>query len=97
MSLQNLKSWLRKARQVDLVWDDYLDESLKAGSWERRGQGQQRRIIRSAPMPTNWKKFLHLDENKNELCSFQSTQSANLETGETELVVMLREGVVGYP
>ncbi len=87
----------QKSKAVDLVWDGYFDESLKAGSRERRGRGQRRRVIPSAPMPTDWKTFLCLDENKKELFSFLSTEAANLETGETVLVVTLREGVVCYP
>ncbi len=48
-------------------------------------------------MPPDCKTFSGLDGNKKELYSFLSTEAANFETGETELVVKLREGVVCYP
>ncbi len=97
MFLPHLKSWLKKAQRVDLVWDDYFDYSLKAGSRERRGRGQRRRVLSSAPLPTDWQAFLRLDENKKELFSFLSKEAGSLDTEGKELIVTLKEGVVCYP
>ena len=97
MFLPHLKSWLQKAQRVDLVWDDYFECSLKASSRESRGRGQRRRVLSSAPLPTDWQAFLRLDENKKELFAFLSIEAGSLETEGTELVFTLKEGVVCYP
>ena len=97
MFLPHLKSWLQKAQRVDLVWDNYCECSLNASSRESRGRGQRRRVLSSAPLPTDWQAFLRLDENKKELFAFLSIEAGSLETEGTELVFTLKEGVVCYP
>ena len=89
MFLPHLKSWLQKAQRVDLVWDDYFECSLKASSRESRGRGQRRRVLSSAPLPTDWQAFLRLDENKKELFAFLSIEAGSLETEGTELTKTL--------
>ncbi|KAK0146492.1 hypothetical protein N1851_014183 [Merluccius polli] len=58
--------------RLDLVWDRYLSESLKATTRAKRGKGVQRRVVGSAAIPQNWQNFLRVDSNKTELFTFLS-------------------------
>ena len=58
---------LETARRVDLVWDVYQDDSLKRSLREKRGSGQRRKVLASTRIPVDWKGFLRVDDNKNEL------------------------------
>ena len=46
------------ATRVDIVWDVYKNDSLKASARERRGCGSRRIVLPSAQLPGNWKGFL---------------------------------------
>ena len=58
---------LQFAKRVDLVWDMYRESSLKKAARERRGTGQRPKVTSSTRIPLDWKGFLRVDENKNEL------------------------------
>ena len=55
------------ARGVDLVWHVYQDDSLKRSLPEKRGSGQRRKVLPSTRIPADWKGFLRVDDNKDEL------------------------------
>ena len=57
----------QNVKRLDLVWDRYLESSLKKGTRETRGLGARRRVCDSATIPLNWKTFLRSEENKTEL------------------------------
>ena len=38
-------------RRLDIAWDVYLADSLKAGTRSKRGQGQRRKVLPLAPLP----------------------------------------------
>ena len=58
---------LENAKRVDLVWDVYLDDSLKKSLREKGGAGQRRKVMGSTRIPCDWKSFLRVDGNKEEL------------------------------
>ncbi|KAK3737069.1 hypothetical protein QZH41_013876, partial [Actinostola sp. cb2023] len=58
---------IQSVKRVDLVFDDYQEDSLKKAARERRGTGQRRRVTPSTRIPSDWKGFLRVDENKKEL------------------------------
>ena len=58
---------LQSMKRVDLVWDVYIEGSLKRTTRERRGTGKRRQVTMSPRNPTDWKGFLRNDESKNEL------------------------------
>ena len=58
---------LENAKHVDLVWDVYLDDSLKKSLREKRGAGQRRKVMGSTRIPSDWKGFLRVDGNKEKL------------------------------
>ena len=63
---------LQSVRRLDIVWDVYLTDSLKAGTRSKRGQGQLRKVLPLAPLPSTWKSFLGNDENKSDRTCFLS-------------------------
>ena len=74
---------LKHADRVDVVWDTYLSDSLKAETRSKRSKrrrGIRRRVEKSSPIPGNWKDFLLISENKTELFSFLASSVTAIET-----------------
>lgn len=67
VSLPCTRSQLQHAIRVDVVWDEYLPESLKADTLTKRSRGIRRRVESSASIPGNGQAFLQINENKVEL------------------------------
>ena len=61
-------------KRVDLVWDLHKDDSLKKSIREKRGSGQRRKVLGSTRIPLDWKLFLRVDANKDELFRFISSK-----------------------
>lgn len=61
---------LDMANRVDLVWDVYLEDSLKRSQREKRGSGQRRKVLGTTKIPNDWQSFLRVDDNKDELFKF---------------------------
>ena len=68
--LPYLTSLLRYVTRLDIVWDEYIDHSLKAHARSKRGKGIRRRVEPARQVPGNWQAFLRIDDNKTELFSF---------------------------
>ena len=49
------------------MWDVYKDDSLKKVTREKQGSGQRRKVLLSTRIPSDWKGFLTVDDNKDEL------------------------------
>ena len=88
---------LRKVKRLDLVWDEYIDESLKAATRAKRGDGVRRRVQPSVPIPKNWHQFLCIEENKRELFRYLSSEVSKVEMPEKEIVVTTGAEVEIYP
>lgn len=83
---------------LDLVWDSYIVDSLKATARAKRGKGVRRRVVDSAPIPANWQNFLRVDLNKKELFSFLlKALVQSFKQDKKELVVTDGEQVVCVP
>ena len=63
-------SQLKKAIRVDVVWDQYFDNSLKSQTRSKQGKGIRRRVEASSSLPSNWQEFLRVEANKIELFAF---------------------------
>ena len=72
-----ISAQLEKSNRIDIVWDVYLADSLKASMREKRGKGTRKRVAPSTVMLKNWTDFLRVDENKTELFAFLSRQAAH--------------------
>ena len=55
-----LPSQLKKANRVDIVWDEYSENSLKSTARRKRGKGVRRRVQPNTKVPGNWQSFLSL-------------------------------------
>ena len=58
--------------RLDLVWDRYIEDSLKGTARAKRGKGIRRRVLAGGAIPGNWRDFLRVDKNKTELFNFLS-------------------------
>ena len=57
-----------------MVWDTYLEDSLKESAREKRGKGLRRKVSSHAKLPGNWMDFLRDSSNKTELFSFLTSK-----------------------
>ncbi|CAC5415945.1 unnamed protein product [Mytilus coruscus] len=71
-----IKKHLETVTRVDVVWDAYIDNSLKAATRSKMVKGIRRRVQGQNKIPQNWQSFLRDDDNKKELFSFLSQQLA---------------------
>ena len=74
--LSYLVKQLDKCSRLDVVWDTYIADSIKASTREKRGQGIRRKVAGKNMVPTNWKCFLRDEKNKQELVEFLSNKVA---------------------
>ena len=56
--LPYIVSQTQHASRVDIGWDEYLPEILKAETRSKRGKEVRRRVEPSTAIPGNWKEFL---------------------------------------
>ena len=49
------------------MWDIYKDVSLNKAAKEKRGSGHRRNVLLSTRIPSDWKGFLRVDDNEDEL------------------------------
>ena len=86
------------ATRVDIVWDVYKNDSLKASARERRGCGSRRMVLPSAQLPGNWKGFLRDSDNKTQLFEFiaKSLTEKSYEAGK-QLVTTIGDKVQCCP
>ena len=75
-----IQSQLRVADRVDIVWDEYIENSLKSQTRSKRGKGIRRKVESTSQLPSNWQAFLRIDENKVELFSYLADCAAELAT-----------------
>ncbi|KAK4292315.1 hypothetical protein Pmani_034912 [Petrolisthes manimaculis] len=77
--------------RIDIVFDRYQRDSVKAGTRIRRKKGVApiRRITdsRDVPLPQEWQGFLHHQDNKADLARFLSEQLANSFPSDKTIVV----------
>ena len=51
-------SQFQNASRLDLVWDKYIDDSLKGTARANRGKGVRRQVMAGAVILGNWQDFL---------------------------------------
>ena len=75
--LPYLSKQLEKCARLDVIWDTYVADSIKASTRESRGKGIRRKVAGKNKVPTNWMGFLRNEKNKQELFEFLSTKIAD--------------------
>ena len=61
---------LNEVAHVEVIWDTYRPESLKAFTRQMRGSGEHVRFSDKTKLPSNWKSFLRNDKNKTVVSLF---------------------------
>ena len=74
---------LQSVRRLDVIWDVYLADSLKAGTKSKRSQGQRCKVLPLALLPSTWKSFLKNDKNKSDLFCFLSKKNIYIKNERT--------------
>ena len=69
-----LTTFFQFYNRIDLVFDIYKADSLKATTREKRGRGTRRHVTKEGKCPSNWPMFLKEDRNKEELNIFLAEQ-----------------------
>ena len=75
-----LSTQLEACERIDVIWDRYFKNTLKAKVRKTRVSGVRCRVQHDSKIPGNWQAFLPVDENKEELFEFLATESVNMET-----------------
>ena len=65
-------------QRSDLVWDEYISNSLKASTRANRGKGVRRKVTLNGLLPNNWATFLRCNENKTELFALLAEQFTSM-------------------
>ncbi len=65
--LPYIERMLQDVVRIDVVWDTYMEDSLKAQTRMNRGSGNHLRVSNSNNIPVDWKSFLRCDANKDSL------------------------------
>ncbi len=61
-------------RRIDVVFDRYFPDSLKSDTREKRGCGTRISVKANTPICNNWRQFLRVSENKEELFALLAEQ-----------------------
>ena len=88
---------LESTNRVDVIWDVYRVDSLKAEVRERRGAGIRRRVLSASQIPRNWKSFLRVSENKSELFHFLAEEVSLIQVDGKEVYSTCGEHVLTSP
>ena len=97
MILPRLQFWLSKVKRIDLVWDENFENSLKASTRIKKRTGTRRRVLASAPLPSNWSSFLRCNSNKIEQFRFLSEETAKIAIEDREVIATRGKEVICFP
>ena len=87
--LSYITSLLQHVTRLDIFWDKYVPESLKADTRSKRRKGVRRHVESSSTLPGNWQVFLHIDENRTELFSFLVMRAVGIDTTKQVLTLTM--------
>ena len=77
---------LETCTRVDIVWDRYISNSIKAATREKRGKGTRMKVAGKSKVPGNWRGFLRDEGNKLELFQFLTHKIASFDYPEGKQV-----------
>ena len=65
-----IRNRLQHVNRIDVMWDQYWDESIKGFTRTQRGTGVRRRVAENVKIPSQWFQFLRDIRNKEVLFHF---------------------------
>ena len=90
-----LRRELQTVNRVDVVWDSYLDSSIKGATRKKRGAGLRRKVNPQAKIPLRWNDFLRDPSNKIELFSLLTNTAARQKVADKkDLYITSDESVI---
>ena len=90
----NIKVQNPNVRRIDIVFDIYKPLSIKAATREKRGSGKRIKVTGSTLIPKDWKTFLHVNENKEQLFMMLSEEIICLVAEGKQIVCTKNEDVL---
>ena len=90
----NIKVQNPNVRRIDIVFDIYKPLSIKAATREKRGSGKIIKVTGSTLIPKDWKTFLHVNENKEQLFMMLSEEIICLVAEGKQIVCTKNEDVL---
>ena len=94
--LPYIKQSIENVQKLDLVWDEYIPNNLKASTRQKRRTGARRRVLPSM-VPRNWQEFFRLDDTKRELFLSLSEQVMKMAIEGKQIIVTKGEEVLCFP
>ncbi|CAH3107879.1 unnamed protein product, partial [Porites lobata] len=85
---------LQHVKRIDIVWDEYVENSLKATTRSKRGSGVRQLVAANNKLPRNWKEFLREDRNKQELFRFLAQCATSVNSGQRQIISTYARGVL---
>lgn len=85
---------LQHVKCINIVWDEYVEASLKATTRHKRGQGVRQRVAPGNKLPRNWKEFRRDECNKLELFRLLAQCAGSIHSGEKQVVSYHGQGVL---
>ncbi|CAC5367122.1 unnamed protein product [Mytilus coruscus] len=85
--LPHINNYLKSCIRLDVIWDEYRQDSLKTSTPGKRGKGIRRRVQADPTIPGNWEPFLRIDDNKTELFAYLAEQLLTLTPSDQTTVV----------
>ena len=92
--IPRVKGLLKNAQRIDVVWDTYIPDSLKATTRSKRGKGYAGVRYLTQKSQASWLAFLRIDENKQELFDYLTEKLAMMEVEQKKVIFTKGESVV---
>ena len=71
---------LQTVERLDVVFDTYKKDSLKATTRQKRGKGIRQKVEEQSLAPTNWHSFLRIDKTRLNFSSSSQSGSWRLKS-----------------
>ena len=78
------------------MFDVYHQSSLKAETRSKRGRGVRRRVTKEGKIPSNWRNFLRVNDNKVELFNFLADKIAHMSSQNVVIVTKEEDAVSNH-
>jgi len=89
--LPHVSKRLGDSERVDVVFDRYVDGSLKSDTRKSRGSGQKVVVTASTTIPKIFSQFLMVDENKSQLFHYLAETVSEMKIDSEKLVICTHE------
>ena len=84
---------MEKVARIDVVFDEYIKDSLKATVRGKRGKGIRRRVHPNNSIP-NWESFLRVDQNKKELFAYMAELAITIRADDKLVIATKGEDIL---